>query len=363
MVLLAMGVAFGPLSASIREPASENKQPETLASDLQSIEQAGLNFPGSAFYFLDPNYATPQSYDSYDTAPQRGGDIVGDGLPISGARAITAARSVLFRGSATDNNRAQTCLTTAIYYEAGLEPDAGQRAVAQVILNRVRHPSYPSTVCGVIYQGSERSTGCQFSFSCDGAMARTPSRIHWKRASLVAADALSGKGFAPAGHATHYHTTEVSPYWAPSLHFMGTIGAHRFYRWKGNAGKPGAFYQTYRGREPLPQPKPKAKSAVPPMDPVQLAKAFNDARAKAEEEAKAAELLRASVLNPKTAPSASAIAPKLQARVPTYKAPKYSAEAQKRGGEDRFAGQKMPDAGQIKPEYKNSGTWKKRPGE
>jgi spore germination cell wall hydrolase CwlJ-like protein len=75
------------------------------------------------------------------------------------------------------------CLTAAIYYEAASEPDDGQRAVAQVVLNRVAHPAYPKTVCGVVYQGSERGTGCQFTFTCDGALARKPSRYFWDRAA------------------------------------------------------------------------------------------------------------------------------------------------------------------------------------
>ncbi|WP_416365907.1 cell wall hydrolase [Sphingomonas aerolata] len=84
------------------------------------------------------------------------------------------------RTSATDRARALLCLTTAIYYEAASEPDAGQRAVAQVILNRVRHPAFPATVCGVVYQGPHSGgapTACQFSFACDGATARAPASL------------------------------------------------------------------------------------------------------------------------------------------------------------------------------------------
>ena len=96
--------------------------------------------------------------------------------------------------------------------------------MAQVILNRMRHPTYPNSVCGVIYQGSERATGCQFSYSCDGSMARIPARASWLRAQHVAAQALAGSVYAPVGMATHYHATYVYPYWAPSLNF------HRHHR-------------------------------------------------------------------------------------------------------------------------------------
>lgn len=226
---------------------------------LQSVERAEDNFAGSAFYFIDPNYAIPQNYGGIGIDPLSDpgtGSIHGlpDILASDGDRASTAhlIRPTAFRGSAVDDSRALHCLTQAIYYEAGMEPDAGQRGVAQVILNRVRHPSYPGTVCGVIYQGSERKTGCQFSYTCDGSLRRKAARFHWDRAKKVAAEALAGKSYSSVGTATHYHATYVYPYWAPSLRFLGTVGAHRFYSWKGNAGKASAFQQRYRGGEPLP---------------------------------------------------------------------------------------------------------------
>jgi hypothetical protein len=79
--------------------------------------------------------------------------------------------------------RSLQCMTEAIYYEAGNEPIDGQRAVAQVILNRMRSSVYPHSVCGVVYQGSERKTGCQFTFTCDGSLARAPARASWDRAT------------------------------------------------------------------------------------------------------------------------------------------------------------------------------------
>ena len=150
-----------------------------------------------------------------------------------------------------DRQRALRCLTQAIYYEAALEPTEGQAAVAQVILNRVRDPNYPATVCGVVYQGAERTTGCQFTFTCDGALARAPSRWGWDRASKVAQRALGGFVAARVGTATHYHADYVRPYWAPSLSKIDQIGAHIFYRWKGAAGMSAAFTQISSGREPL----------------------------------------------------------------------------------------------------------------
>src|SRR5512139_1117383 len=151
-----------------------------------------------------------------------------------------------------DQQRSLNCLTAAIYYEARSEPEEGQRAVAQVVLNRVRHPAFPSTVCGVVYQGHERSTGCQFSFTCDGSMNRPIQPRAWERSRLIAAQALAGSVYAPVGNATHYHTLAVHPYWAAYLQKSAIIGAHIFYRWNGTAGEASAFRQHYGGLEPAP---------------------------------------------------------------------------------------------------------------
>ena len=146
--------------------------------------------------------------------------------------------------------RALECLTAAVYYEAAIEGADGQRAVAQVVLNRLRHPAYPGTVCGVVFQGQERSTGCQFTFTCDGSLTRAPHPALWERARKIAWAALSGQVFAPVGWATHYHTDWVVPYWASSLAKAAKVGTHIFYRWTGGWGRPPAFTGAYRGVEP-----------------------------------------------------------------------------------------------------------------
>ncbi|MCW3797302.1 cell wall hydrolase [Sphingomonas sp. BN140010] len=148
--------------------------------------------------------------------------------------------------------RALTCLTQGIYYEAARESEEGQRAVAQVILNRVRHPAFPSSVCGVVFQGSERPTGCQFSFTCDGSLYSQPMRSYWDRARKLAHEALQGYVYAPVGNATHYHANYVVPYWAPTLTKNAVVGAHIFYRWKGGWGQPNAFSQRYSKHEADP---------------------------------------------------------------------------------------------------------------
>ena len=173
-------------------------------------------------------------------------------LPLS--TVVPGSAQPFSMGSAGAAGRANAleCLTSAIYYEAGQESTDGQRAVAQVVLNRVRHPAFPSSVCGVVYQGSTRQTGCQFTFTCDGSMTRGPMRDSWDRARKVAEAALAGAVYGPVGNATHYHANYVFPYWAPTLAKTAVVGAHLFYRWAGGWGQPNAFSQRYSGHEANP---------------------------------------------------------------------------------------------------------------
>jgi hypothetical protein len=173
-------------------------------------------------------------------------------IPISLAPNPPARAFVLRTSDPEDRRRALDCLTAAVYYEASSEPDEGKEAVAQVVLNRLRHPAFPKTVCGVVFEGSELPTGCQFTFTCDGSLLRAPSAAGWARARKLAEAALSGFVLKRIGHATHYHTVWVAPYWNTSVAKVGVIGAHIFYRWEGNWGLPGAFAGRYAGAEPLP---------------------------------------------------------------------------------------------------------------
>ena len=170
-------------------------------------------------------------------------------IPIS-QQANPAARPFHLAGSAADRARSLDCLTAAIYYEAATEPTDGQRGVAQVVLNRVRHPAYPKSVCGVVFEGARRPTGCQFSFACDGSLRRAPVESYWRRAQAVAAAALNGYVYAPVGWSTHYHANYVMPYWAPTLVKSANVGLHIFYRWRGGWGRPEAFSDAYSGVEP-----------------------------------------------------------------------------------------------------------------
>jgi spore germination cell wall hydrolase CwlJ-like protein len=169
-------------------------------------------------------------------------------------RPDTPASPFELGANAGTRDRALECLTQAVYYEAATEGADGRRAVAQIVLNRMRHPAYPASVCGVVYQGSERPTGCQFTFTCDGSLVRVPVQSIWKQARKIATEALAGKVFAPVGHATHYHADYVLPYWADSLDKSVQIGRHIFYRLKSGLGASGAFRQRYAGIEPTPPP-------------------------------------------------------------------------------------------------------------
>src|SRR5690606_22882813 len=164
----------------------------------------------------------------------------------------------------------------------------------------------------------ERTTGCQFSFTCDGSLARKPAKMWWDRAAAVARAALAGAVYAPVGLATHYHTVQIHPYWADSLHHVGTIGAHRFYRWRGAAGRPAAFRAAYLGNEPAAAAHPRAASAAvlatSEADPLTLARAYE-----------------ATLEIPAAAP-------------PRSPAPVYAAAIAARGGEALYRSEAMPGA-------------------
>ncbi|TAJ70939.1 MAG: cell wall hydrolase [Phenylobacterium sp.] len=133
------------------------------------------------------------------------------------------------RGAAKARRRADLeCLTEAVYYEARGESARGQAAVAQVVMNRVKHPAFPKSVCAVVFQGAGRV--CQFSFACDGSMKKRRESLAWNRARDIAGRAMSGALRAEIGSATHFHTTAVSPAWAPQMLRVANVGTHVFYR-------------------------------------------------------------------------------------------------------------------------------------
>lgn len=150
--------------------------------------------------------------------------------PASDA-ATVAARFDNDRGAAKARRRSDLeCLTQAVYFEARGESVRGQAAVAQVVLNRVKHPAYPKSVCAVVFQGAGRKHGCQFSFACDGSMKKRRESQAWARARDIATRTLAGAARAEIGSATHFHTRTVSPAWAPQMLRVANVGTHVFYK-------------------------------------------------------------------------------------------------------------------------------------
>ena len=189
---------------------------------------------------------TPEPLLFSDIDPQSA-RAINAAIPFSAAP-VPAALPFALAGDTSNREKAVDCLAAAMWYEAGND-DRGQRAVAQVVLNRVRHPAFPATVCGVVFQGSERSTGCQFTFTCYGALRRTPSEITWIETRARARSALAGFVYAPVGLATHYHTDWVHPVWSAKLDKIAQVDTHLFFRWSGKWGQPAAMRQHYAAHE------------------------------------------------------------------------------------------------------------------
>lgn len=240
---------------------------QTLAG--LSSERGPAEPQGKAIILDDPTFTAllEATLDEGTLPVVQGEDAIkmNAALPFSNAPILAAKPFFGVAADASVQDRALMCLTQAVYYEAGFEPEQGKRAVAQVVLNRMRHPAYPKSVCGVVYQGSDRRV-CQFSFTCDGSLFRTPAPGAWSTAQSVARAALSGYTEPSVGYSTHYHANYVSPYWAPKLNKLAQIGAHIFYRWPGSWGMPSAFQGRYAGLETIPSPRP----VVPKIETVMV---------------------------------------------------------------------------------------------
>lgn len=207
--------------------------PRTAAHGFagSSAAAAGLGIPPAA---IEPNRFLPIT--------PAAAEQINDNRPLAGRPLQPPPPTYLPTSwDALARQTARRCLAAAVYYEAAGEGWRGELGVAQVVLNRVRHPAYPKTICGVVYQGSNLPTGCQFTFTCDGRLAHPPSSAGWKQAEAVADAALSGRIEPLVGMSTHYHTRSVVPYWAGSLDKLAVLGNHIFYTFAGAAGNRRAF--------------------------------------------------------------------------------------------------------------------------
>ena len=233
-------------------PAAFRRLTADMTPSMMSLAGRHDGLPSKDYWGRAPGWETY----ALDRTPVLGVGV----LTAEEARAINAlksgaqeppppARPFILPALGEDRAAAIRCLTEAVYYEAAAEPLEGRQAVAQAVLNRVRHPGYPKSVCGVVYQGSLRITGCQFSFTCDGSLNRSPAPVLWAQAEQVARQALNGFVLKSVGTATHYHADYVAPYWAPTLYKITQLGRHIFYRWTGPWGLPPAFTGRYAGGE------------------------------------------------------------------------------------------------------------------
>lgn len=207
---------------------------ETIAAerDQQSVEVAGLR-PGMFNNRANAVSLTQASSHGAFDVEEGLSDAVGelslrarDSLALKGLVDFTLDDLDAFMGA----DRQLDCLARAVYYEARSESTNGQMAVAEVVMNRVRDPRFPKTVCEVVYQGQYRNTGCQFTFTCDGSVRHKPFGIAWDRAKDIALHVMLGLNTPMTNKATHYHTDYVNPYWAPGLVETAEIGTHIFYR-------------------------------------------------------------------------------------------------------------------------------------
>jgi spore germination cell wall hydrolase CwlJ-like protein len=223
---VGLGLGASYLAAGMAQVASDHIRAERIAQaarggfsqtmlqrEMDRMDPAALRLARAHDAFADqPQLQAPQAWPSRPDARR----------PAGG------------RGSALDSARELDCLTQAVYFEARGETPRGQAAVAQVVMNRVANPSFPKSVCGVVFQGAA-THGCQFSFACDGSMRRGREVAAWDRARRIAERALSGVRLADIGKATHFHTTECQPDWGPQMLRVAQVGLHVFYRFNPHA--------------------------------------------------------------------------------------------------------------------------------
>jgi spore germination cell wall hydrolase CwlJ-like protein len=205
-----------------RKPARPDSAVPAMLASLVTNSKADVL--ATAYAPAAPDYSRQSPFDSILKDKDAGRFV-----PQIGPRDHAWAASVL--PPSVFSAREQQCLASGIYFEARGESVKGQAAVAQVILNRVRNPAYPKTICGVVYQNEDWRNRCQFSFACDNIKDRVNSKYHWRVAREVAMAVTAGKIWLPqVGSATHYHAVYVRPKWARTMEKVGRIGLHVFYR-------------------------------------------------------------------------------------------------------------------------------------
>jgi spore germination cell wall hydrolase CwlJ-like protein len=220
------GLASAAVCAMALLPlASEQARAERQAAAERAEAARFLEAQAGIDLFADPDSVIRVAALTIDTAV--------DALqPLVQSRSLDDLQTFDFShlSSAREAAAERQCLAEAVYYEARGETVQGQLAVAEVVLNRVRHRAYPDTICGVVYQGAGGTRGCQFTFACDGSNERAPRGRAWERSELVAKHALMGFSAPLTSAATHYHTVAVNPHWSNAFVQTRQIGVHLFYR-------------------------------------------------------------------------------------------------------------------------------------
>lgn len=207
------------------------KRPEALEDEQVPSVLAGLvtnrkaDVLATAYAPSDPEASRQSPFDAILKKDPAEGRFVPSIGPQDHAWAANILPPSVF------SEKEQKCLSDAIYFEARGEPLKGQAAVAQVVLNRVRNPAYPGSICGVVYQNKDWTNQCQFSFACDGIKDIVWSRQRWQTGAEVGLAVTAGKIWLPeVGSSTHYHAIYVKPNWAPTMKRVARIGWHIFYR-------------------------------------------------------------------------------------------------------------------------------------
>lgn len=204
--------------------AKQPRAPQVPAMLASLATNDNPDILATAYAPPQPDYARQSPFSSVLRDQPRRGRFIPPVGENDHSWAATALPASVFSESE------QRCLATGIYFEARGEEVKGQAAVAQVILNRVRNPSYPNSICDVVYQNDSWRNRCQFSFACDGIKDRVRSPQSWDMAEEIALATTAGKiWLSEVGSATHYHANYVSPPWARKMRRVGQIGKHVFY--------------------------------------------------------------------------------------------------------------------------------------
>jgi spore germination cell wall hydrolase CwlJ-like protein len=210
------------------EPSADRAGSLAHAPDLPKADPDKTFRMGSLLFDAEDVFSPPGAFKHRQyVAPAVVPDTSPD-APLHATRKLTPAERLGL--TVVTRAKAVKCLAEAIYFEARSEPERGQMAVAQVVVNRAFSGYYPNDICGVVYQNKHRHLSCQFTFACDGIPDVVNSKWHWELAERLSNEALDGKGYLQdVGKATHYHAYYVSPYWARKMRKMVRIGAHTFY--------------------------------------------------------------------------------------------------------------------------------------